>query len=419
MAFKAFNELTDGLPEPVRKAWERSLTGGRAAVARRTLLRAAALTAGAGTLAACGIPAAPRATGDSTANAAKDFSESEKEVDFSNWPLYIDTDEKDKQKHGTLDAFTAATGIRVKYNEDVNDNVEFFGKVKPQLAAGQDTGRDLVVLTDWMAARLIRLGWAQKLDPANVTTAITNVEPRFRAPDWDPGRLYTYPWAGIQTVVAYNRKATKGKPVTSVSQLLDDPELKGRVTFLSEMRDSVGMVLLDQGKDPAKFTADDYDAAIARLQKAVDNKQIRRFTGNDYGQELSSGDIAACVAWGGDLIQLRADNPDIEFAIPEKGYLASTDNMLVPAKARHKTNAEKLIDFYYQPKIAAQLVAGIGFVSAVTGMKDELATLAPDTAANPLVVPTPEMAAKAHVFRTLTEGEESDFEQKFSKLIGA
>ncbi|MFI6157789.1 spermidine/putrescine ABC transporter substrate-binding protein [Kitasatospora sp. NPDC051170] len=414
-----FNQLADGLPEPVRRAWERSLTSGRAAVGRRALLRAGALAAGAGALTACGIPAAPRVSGDSTAGAAKDLSESEKEVEFSNWPLYVDTDEKDKQKHATLDAFTAATGIKVKYTEDVNDNVEFFGKVKPQLAAGQDTGRDLMVLTDWMAARLIRLGWAQKLNPANVTTAITNVEARFRAPDWDPGRLYSYPWAGIQAVVAYNKKATKGREVTSVSQLLDDPELKGRVTFLSEMRDSIGMVLLDMGKDPAKFTADDYAAAVARLQKAVDSKQIRRFTGNDYGQELSSGDIAACIAWGGDLIQLRADNPDIEFAVPEKGYIVSTDNLLVPAKARHKTNAEKLIDFYYQPKIAAQLVAGIGFVSAVTGMKDELATLAPDSAANPLVVPTPEMATKAHVFRTLTESEESDFEQKFSKLIGA
>ncbi|MFD0277573.1 spermidine/putrescine ABC transporter substrate-binding protein [Kitasatospora sp. NPDC127111] len=416
----AFNELTDGLSEPVRKAWERSLTSGRAALSRRTVLRAAALTAGAGTLAACGIPPArTTGSGDSAANAAKDLSDSEREVNFSNWPLYVDTDENDKEKHGTLEAFTAATGIKVKYTEDVNDNVEFFGKVKPQLAAGQDTGRDLMVLTDWMAARLIRLGWAQKLNPANVTTAITNVEARFRAPDWDPGRLYSYPWAGIQTVVAYNKKATKGKEVTSVAQLLEDTDLKGRVTFLSEMRDSIGITLLDMGKDPAKFTADDYDAAIARLQKAVDNKQIRRFTGNDYGQELSSGDIAACVAWGGDLIQLRADNPDIEFVIPEKGFVTSTDNLLVPAKAQHKANAEKLIDFYYQPKIAAQLVAGIGFVSAVTGMKEELAALAPDSADNPLVVPTPDMAAKAHVFRTLTEAEESGFEEKFSKLIGA
>ena len=414
------NEITDGLPEPVRKAWERSLTSGRAALTRRTMLRAAALTAGAGTLAACGIPPARTAgAGDSAESAAEDHSDSDKVVNFSNWPLYVDTDEKDTEKHGTLDAFTAATGIKVRYTEDVNDNVEFFGKVKPQFAAGQDTGRDVMVLTDWMVARLIRLGWVQKLNQSNVTTAITTIESRFRAPDWDPGRMYSYPWAGIQVVIAYNSKATKGKPVTSVSQLLDDPELKGRVTFLSEMRDTIGMTLLDMDKDPAKFTADDYAAAVARLQKGVDSKQIRKFTGNDYGQELSSGDIAACLAWGGDLIQLKADNPDIEFVIPEKGYVSSTDNMVIPAKARHKANAEHLIDFYYRPEIAAQLTAGIGFVSAVTGMQAELAVLDPDTAANPLVVPTPEMAAKVHVFRSLDEAEESDFEEKFSKLIGA
>ncbi|AUG79896.1 ABC transporter substrate-binding protein [Kitasatospora sp. MMS16-BH015] len=414
------HEITAGLPEPVRKAWERSMTNGRAAMTRRTLLRATGLAVGAGSLAACGIPPArSTATGDSTASLVKDLSDTEKVVNFSNWPLYIDVDDKDKNKHASLDEFTAATGIKVRYTEDVNDNVEFFGKVKPQLAAGQDTGRDLMVLTDWMAGKLIRLGWVEKLTMANVTNAITNLESRFRAPDWDPGRLYSYPWAGIQTVVAYNKKATNGKAVTSVAQLLDDPDLKGRVSFLSEMRDTVGMVLLSQGKSPEKFTADDYNAAIARLQKAVDSKQIRKFTGNDYGQELSSGDIAACLAWGGDLIQLRADNPDIEYVIPEDGYLASTDNMLVPAKAQHKKNAEKLIDFYFQPKVAAELTAAIGYVSGCAGIKDELTKLAPDMAENPLVLPTAEMAAKVHVFRSLTEAEESEFEDKFSKLIGA
>ncbi|GAA2267990.1 MULTISPECIES: polyamine ABC transporter substrate-binding protein [Kitasatospora] len=414
-----FNEIADGLSEPVRRAWERSLTNGRAALTRRSLLRGAGLTAAAGTLAACGIPPAKGGTGAALDNSVKDLSDSEKVVNFSNWPLYIDVDEKNKDRHPTLDGFTAATGVKVRYNEDVNDNVEFFGKIKPQLAAGQDTGRDLMVLTDWMAGRLIRLGWVQRLDPANVTNAILNVENRFRVPDWDPGNRYSYPWAGIQVVVAYNRKATKGKPVGSVGQLLDDPELKGRVTFLSEMRDTVGMVLLDQGKDPAKITTADYDAAITRLQKGVDDGQIRKFTGNDYGQELSSGDIAACLAWGGDLIQLRADNPDIEFVIPEQGYVGSTDNMLIPARAQHKKNAELLIDFYYQQKIAAELTAGINYVSPVAGIKDELARLAPDVAENPLVVPTPEMAAKVHVFRTLSEAEETDFEGKFSKLIGA
>ncbi|BFV57098.1 spermidine/putrescine ABC transporter substrate-binding protein [Kitasatospora sp. CMC57] len=414
-----FNEIADGMPAPVRKAWARSLTNGRAAMTRRMLLQATALMAGTGTLAACGIPAAKSGSTESAPAAGPDSSDTDKTLNFSNWPLYIDVDPKDETKRPTLDAFTAATGVKVKYTEDVNDNVEFFGKVKPQLAAGQDTGRDLVVLTDWMAGRLIRLGWAQRLNPANLTNALTNLEARFRAPDWDPGRQYSYPWTSIQTVIAYNKKATKGKAVTSVSQLLDDPALKGRVTFLSEMRDTVGMVLLSMGKEPGKFTTDDFDAAIARVQKAVDSKQIRKFTGNDYGQELSSGDIAACIAWGGDLIQLRADNPDIEFVIPAEGYLSSTDNLLVPAKAQHKKNAELLINFYYQHEIAAQLTAGISYVSPVAGMQPELAKIAPDVAENPLVVPTPEMTAKTHLFRSLTEAEETDFEAKFSKLIGA
>ncbi len=414
-----FNEIADGMSAPVRKAWARSLINGRAAMSRRMLLQATALMAGTGTLAACGIPAAKSGSEESAPAAGPDSSDTDKTLNFSNWPLYIDVDAKDETKRPTLDAFTAATGVKVKYTEDINDNVEFFGKVKPQLAAGQDTGRDLVVLTDWMAGRLIRLGWAQKLNPANLTNALTNLEARFRAPDWDPGRQYSYPWTSIQTVIAYNKKATKGKEITSVAQLLDDPALKGRVTFLSEMRDTIGMVLLSMGKEPAKFTADDFDAAIARVQKAVDNKQIRKFTGNDYGQELSSGDIAACIAWGGDLIQLRADNPDIEFVIPAEGYLSSTDNMLVPAKAQHKKNAELLINFYYQHEIAAQLTAGINYVSPVAGMEPELAKIAPEVAENPLVVPTREMAAKTHLFRSLTEAEETDFEGKFSKLIGA
>lgn len=415
------NEITDGLPEPVRKAWERSLAGGRAALTRRTMLRAAALTAGAGTLAACGIqPARTTGTGDSVANAAEDRSESDKEVNFSNWPLYVDTDENDTEKHGTLEAFTEATGIKVKYTEDVNDNVEFFGKVKPQLAMrpGHRPRRHGAHRLDGRPADPARLG--AEAQPVQHHHGHHQHRVALPRPRLGPGPPVQLPLKyGIQVVIAYNAKATKGKPVTSVSQLLDDPELKGRVTFLSEMRDTIGMTLLDMDKDPAKFTADDYAAAVARLQKGVDSKQIRKFTGNDYGQELSSGDIAACLAWGGDLIQLKADNPDIEFVIPEKGYVSSTDNMVIPARAQHKANAERLIDFYYRPETAARLTAGIGFVSAVTGMKEALAALDPDTAANPLVVPTPEMAAKVHVFRSLNEAEESDFEEKFSKLIGA
>ncbi|WP_448700378.1 polyamine ABC transporter substrate-binding protein [Streptomyces avidinii] len=350
--------------------------------------------------------------------ASDDHSAGEKEINFSNWTEYMDTSEDEKSRP-TLEEFTKRTGIKVKYTEDINDNVEFFGKVRPQLAAGQDTGRDLIVVTDWLAARIIRLGWAQKLDPAHLPHAYANLIPQFRTPDWDPGRSYSYPWTGIDTVIAYNEKATGGKKVDSVTQMLDDPSLKGRVGFLTEMRDSVGMTLLDQGKDPATFTTADFDEAVGRLQKGVDKNQIRRFTGNDYTSDLDKGDLAACLAWAGDIIQLQAGNPDIKYAIPAPGYITSSDNLLVPAKARHKANAEKLIDFYYEPQIAAQLAAYISYVCPVEGVKDELAKIDPALADNPLIVPDKAMAAKAHAFRSLTSEEETAYEEKFAKLIGA
>ncbi|MGW9305203.1 ABC transporter substrate-binding protein [Streptomyces cyaneofuscatus] len=400
-------------------AMRRSLTSGRGALTRRSLLRASGMGAlalgGIATLGACGIPPAGRAEG---AAAADDHSAKEKEVTFSNWTEYMDVSDDEKTRP-TLAAFTKRTGIRVKYTEDINDNVEFFGKIKPQLAAGQNTGRDLICVTDWLAARIIRLGWAQKLDPSNLPHAFANVSAQFRTPDWDPGRAYSYPWTGIPTVIAYNAKATGGRKVDSVTQLLDDPKLKGRVSFLSEMRDTIGMTLLDQGKDPGKFTDTDFDGAIGRLQKAVDKKQIRRFTGNDYTADLSKGDIAACVGWAGDIIQLQADNPDIKFAIPAAGYITSSDNLLVPAQARHKTNAEKLIDYYYEPPVAAQLAAYINYVCPVDGVRDELAKIDESMASNTLILPDREMAAKSRSFRSLSTEEETAYEEKFAKLIGA
>ncbi|MEV7076056.1 spermidine/putrescine ABC transporter substrate-binding protein [Streptomyces sp. NPDC093990] len=400
-------------------AMRRSFRNGRAAMTRRSLLRASAggalAVGGLGALSACGIPAAGNTQGGVS---AEDHSAEEKTVNFSNWTEYIDVDESEKH-HPTLDQFKKQTGISVKYTEDINDNVEFFGKIKPQLAAGQDTGRDIIVLTDWLAARLIRLGWVQKLDASNLPHAYANLSAQFRDPDWDPGRAYSYVWQGISTVIAYNKKALDGQEVKSVSDLLDNPRLKGRVGFLSEMRDSVGMTLLDMGKDPANFTTDDYDAAIARLQKAVDKGQIRRFTGNDYTSDLTSGDFAACVAWAGDVVQLKADSPDIDFVIPDSGYMTSTDNMLIPNKARHKTNAERLIDFYYQPRQAAELAAYINYVSPVDGVKPELEKIDPDAANNPLIIPDKAMAAKSHAFRSLSSKEETAFEEKFAKLTGA
>lgn len=409
----------DGLSPAQLAAVRRSLTSGRGALSRRSLLRVGgvgALTVGglAG-LSACGIPPAKREDQGAVSN---DHSDQEKVVNFSNWTEYMDISEDGKTRP-TLAEFAKRTGIKVKYTEDINDNVEFFGKIQPQLAAGQDTGRDLINVTDWLAARMIRLGWVQRLDASLLPHAYANLSSQFRSPDWDPGRAYSYPWTGIPAVIAYNVKATGGRKVDSVTQLLDDPTLKGRVSFLTEMRDTVGMTLLDMGKDPAKVNDADYDAAINRLQKGVDKKQIRRFTGNDYTSDLDKGDIAACLAWAGDLIQLQVDNPAIRYAIPAAGYMMATDNLLVPAQARHQKNATRLIDYYYELPVAAQLAAYISYVTPVAGVGPELAKIDPALAKNPLIIPDAALAAKAHAFRSLSSKEETAYEEKFAKLIGA
>ncbi|UNS99292.1 spermidine/putrescine ABC transporter substrate-binding protein [Streptomyces tubbatahanensis] len=412
-------DLYEGLPEPVAKAWERGLTSGRAAMSRRRLLRAASLAAAGSTLVACGIPPAAGSKGGEGAEEPPDYSKKEKVLNFANWPLYVDVDERNKKKHPTLDRFARESGIKVKYVEDINDNNEFYGKIKPQLAAGQSTGRDLICLSDWMAGRLIRQGYVQRLDPANMTHAVTNLEDRFRAAAHDPGRQYSYPWAGTACIVAYNKKATKGKKITSVTQLLEDDALKGRISMLTEMTDTVGLTMLDMGADSEHFTEDQFDAAIARIQKAVDRKQLRRFSGNDYLDELNSGDIAACLAWAGDIVQLRMDNDDIAFAVPDRGYLFGTDDLLVPAKARHQSNAEALIDYYYRPDVAAQLAAWVNYICPVTGAKAEMEKIDEELADDPLVFPDQDMIAKGKNFRPMSAKEEARYEEKFSKLIGA
>lgn len=410
---------SDPLSAVQMKAIQRHLTTGRGALTRRSVLRAGGAGAlGIGGLAAlsgCGIPAAKKEDGGP---ASTDFSAKEKKITFSNWTEYMDVTD-DNKHYPSLEAFTKRTGIKVTYNTDINDNNEFFGKIQPQLAAGQDIGRDVIVLTDWLVGRIIGLGWAQTLDAGNLGHAYANLTQQFRTPDWDPGRAHSYPWAGIPTVIAYNTKATGGRTVDSVSQLLEDPKLKGKVSFLTEMRDTMGMTMLDMGVDPAKFTADQYDAAIARLQKGVDSQQVRRFTGNDYTADLDKGDIAACVAWAGDIVQLQADNPAIKYAIPDSGYMISSDNMMVPVKARHKTNAEKLMDYYYEPAVAAQLAAYINYVCPCEGVGPELAKIDKAMAANPLIIPDAKMQTTSHAFRSLSNKEETSLEQKFSTLIGA
>jgi spermidine/putrescine transport system substrate-binding protein len=389
-----------------------------AGVSRRGLLRGAlgagALVAGGGALSACGTKGTKQTAASCTSD---DLSAAEKTLAFSNWPLYIDVDEKNEAKRPSLDAFVASSGIKVSYNEDINDNNEFFGKIRTQLGGCQSTGRDIIVLTDWMAARLVRLGWVQKLDKSKLATVQQNLLPSLRARSWDPGDEFAVPWQSGLAGLAYNGRVTK--EVRTVDELLTRPDLKGRVTMLSEMADTMGLLLQSQGHDPTKFTEAQFDDALAKLQKAVQSGQIRRFTGNDYAQDLKKGDVAACVAWSGDVIQLTFENAKIQFVAPDSGAMLFSDNMQVPNKASHKANAEQLMNYYYEPKVAAEVAAYVNYICPVQGAQAELAKTDKELADNPLIFPDADLLGRSKVFMALTEAQEKAYEQKFQSVIGA
>jgi spermidine/putrescine transport system substrate-binding protein len=382
----------------------------------RGMLAGGALAATGGALVACGTkpagqnPAAPACT-------ATDISATEKKLTFSNWVLYIDADENDETKRPTLDAFTEKTGIAVTYQEDINDNNEFYGKVSPQLQACQSIDRDIIVLTDWMAARLVRLGWLQKFDNTKTPNFTKNILPSLRARAWDQQMVYAAPWQSGLTGLAYNGNVTS--PVRTVDELLTRPDLEGKVAVLSEMRDTMALLLFSMGKDPSNFTAADFDAALEKLQKAVDSGQIRRFTGNDYKEDLARGDLAACIAWSGDVIQLNAEDEKIQFVTPEEGLLLWSDNVLIPATATHKSNVEQLIDYYYDPKVAAELAAWVNYICPVAGAQEAMTDIDPDLAENPLIFPDATMLAKVKEFKALTEAEEREYGQKFETVSGS
>jgi spermidine/putrescine transport system substrate-binding protein len=385
----------------------------RGVLTRRTLFRGAGVAALGTFLAACGTaPQAPQSSGE---RAAQDLSDKDKLVNWSNWPEYIDVD--DAGGHPSLTSFTDDTGITVNYTEDYNDNDEFFAKMRPQMSAGQDTGRDLWCSTDWMVARLIRLGWVQELDKGNIPNA-GNLEDNLADVQFDPGRRYSLPWQSGFTGIGYNPESTGGKKVESIDQLLTDPDLKGRVTLLTEMRDTIGLVLLAMGKDPADFTDDDFTAAIDELTTARDAGQFRGFTGNDYTAGLANGEIAACLAWTGDVVQLKADNPALGYALPATGHMIWSDNFVIPNQAEHKKNAELLINHYYDPEVMAQVAEWVNYIPPVKGTREALTATDPDSANNELIFPSDEVRARSHVFRALSQEEETKYNAAFQALIG-
>ncbi|GLY16225.1 spermidine/putrescine ABC transporter substrate-binding protein [Kineosporia rhizophila] len=389
---------------------------------RRTLF-AGAGTAGLGAaLAACGTsaPGTSGGEGDGRPTAAKDLSATEKKVNWANWTLYLDYDDNTKN-YPTLQAFEKESGITATYDEAIEDNDSYYGKIQGQLRNGQDIGKDVIVFTDYMAARVIKQGYVQELNQANLPNA-ANILDNLKTVDFDNGRKYSLTWQSGYAGIAWNKERLP-KGLKSVDDLWK-PELKGKVEVLSEMRDTLGLIMLNQGVDiSGAFTADQFGNALDVLEEQLTNGQIRQVKGNSYKEDLISGDALAVIGWSGDITQLNAENGDKwGFAIPEAGGTLWSDNMLVPIGSPHRTNAEALMNYYYDPEVAAEVAAYVNYICPVKGAQEVMASSKDKElralAKNPKIFPDQADLAKVKVFRTLEGTEETEFTSEFQRVLG-
>ena len=381
----------------------------RAQFSRRGMLKGAGISAAALALAACSTGG-----GEEKPTAAKDKSDTDKIVRWDNWALYLDVD--DDGNYTSLDEFSKQTGIKATYTEAVDDNNTYYGKVKDQLKLGQDIGCDTVCLTDWMVDRLIRFGYTQELADAHIPNK-KNLVPALANVDFDPGRKMSLPWQGGFAGIAWNKDELPGG-LTSVSDLWD-PSLKGRVGVLSEMRDTMGCIMQDMGTAiDGAWGDDEFSAAIDMLQKQVDDGQIRNIKGNSYKEDLQNGDTLAAIVWSGDITQLNFEAGDHwDFALPSKGGTLWNDNFIIPIGSEHKKNAETLINYYYDPEVAAQVAAYVNYIPPVVGTKEAMIALDPELADNQLIFPSDATLANAHVFRSLSAAEEQKYGAQFQAIL--
>jgi spermidine/putrescine transport system substrate-binding protein len=380
-------------------------------ITRRTFLRRAAASGSIltvpGILAACGGGTSASSGGSTVSHKLA------KTLNFSNWTLYID---KSGNKHPSLDQFQAKYGVHVDYREDINDNASFFSKIEPDLARGQSTGRDIIVMTDnsRYPSLLVQKGWVEKLDKSAIPN-IKNLIPQQRHPSWDPHRDYSLPWQSGFTGIGWNEKLTD--PVLTMGDLLGNPKLKGKVGLLTEFSDTLALVMLYNGDDPSHITDQTFNKAIATIEKAVHSGQIRQFYGNDYSGALANSDLVATMAWSGDIVQLQADNAHLKWNLPDTGGDVWTDNMLIP-KGGNVYTASVYMNWVYTPRIAAEIEDYVNYVCPVLGAKAALLKQDPQIANNPLIFPTQEMLNNVHTIDPAALNNEK-YQTTWQNLISA
>jgi spermidine/putrescine transport system substrate-binding protein len=412
---------------------------------RRRFLQGTAFAGTAAFLAACTAPAsssAPTSAATSAASASAGAGTSASQaatptgpLNFANWDAYIDLtavpgpdgqlntdDDEYDLPSPTLDEFAAKYGVEVNYkNAAIDENESFMGTIRPQLEAGADTGWDLIVLTDWMASKVIAAGWAEKIDHANTPTAVANVRDELKDQPWDPAFDQHFPWQSFATGVGYNVKST-GRDLTKVADLFD-PKFAGKVTLLEDPHDTfplIHMMLQAQGKastnPPESMTAEDAQVVHDFLKPFVESSHVRGFTGNSYLQDFASGDTWAAFVWSGDLASSGGD--DDRFIYPDEGSNIATDNMIIPKGAQHKYTAELMIDWVYDVPRAARLANFIYYISPVKGVAEAIKELDPEAATNPLLFPPADVLAKQHAQPTWDEATETKVNELYADLSG-
>ena len=381
---------------------------------RRTVLKAGAVAGAAAFLAACGTSGASTEPTESTGGPTTPSAE----INFANWTYYIDVDDgvdtATADTSESLRRFQAEYGTRVNYQEVLLDNDEFFGTIKAPLEAGQDTGWDIVTPTTWMAKKIVDLGWAEKFDKANMPNFVANLADEFKGRAADPNNDDLAPWQSLMTGLGINTKKTTR--FTKFSGLWD-PKLKGKVVLLTELRDTVGLVMLGNGADPAAPTRPTFDAAISTLQGAIDSGQVRKLASQGYTELLISDSAYAAIAWSGDVGIIKLDKPELDFVVPDEGGMYATDNMLIPKGAKNKYTAELWIDFYYRPEIAAVVEAYVQYICPVKGAAEEIAKIDPALAANPLIFPDAATKSRLKVWGDVSAEDQAYFDEQFSGIV--
>jgi spermidine/putrescine transport system substrate-binding protein len=376
----------------------------------RAGLLAGALAVGPSVLAACS---------SSSKSGSPTASTTTPNLAISNWPHYIDKVGNNASAAGTtIDRFERATGVQVRYTEDITNNDSYFASIQPDLASGDRLAADIIVPTYWLTARLIMLDWVEKLPVLEIPNA-NNVLPDLQKPLWDPTGEFSLPWQSGMTGIAYNRRVT-GRDLTSVNDLFD-PAFNGKIGMLDEMRDTVGLVALGMNIDPSMITYEDAQPVFAKLTNAKQSGQILRFTGNDYQPELTAGRFAACIGWSSDVAQLTLDDPDIKFVVPSEGGMLWADTMVVPKHALNLSSAAQWMNFVYEPANAARITAAVQYISPCTGVAAELRKMGGDAAqlaSNPLLFPDATTRARLATFANLSDDDSRKFNAAFNKLTG-